>query len=214
VQPEQGLVERREDECVRERHGRQEEGDVAGDVGDEERALHQSFAAGLTAQVLEAVELQGQPFEEVRGKKSHAWWRVSRPRDPVRVGGLLAGEDEDVDGDVGVLVPVVGVRVVAVVLVVPPGVAHAEQQVAVDEPDTAVGGAVAADLGMARVVAAERRAGTPDGEHRGQRDGSPGTADERHAGDDGGKRVGRDGARTSRGAGRAAPVPWRHAAAA
>ena len=48
VQPEQGLVEPREDECVRERHGRQEEGDVP---GDEERTLHQSFAAGLTAQV-------------------------------------------------------------------------------------------------------------------------------------------------------------------
>ena len=51
VQPEQGLVEPREDECVRERHGRQEEGDVPGDEGDEERTLHQSFAAGLTAQV-------------------------------------------------------------------------------------------------------------------------------------------------------------------
>jgi hypothetical protein len=34
VQPQQGLVERREDECVRERHGRQEECGVPGDVGE------------------------------------------------------------------------------------------------------------------------------------------------------------------------------------
>ncbi len=76
-------MERGEDERVRERHGRQEQGDVPGDVGDEERALDQALAAGLTAQVLEAGDLEGQAFEEGEGKKSHAWWRVSRPRKPV-----------------------------------------------------------------------------------------------------------------------------------
>jgi hypothetical protein len=130
----------------------------------------------LSAQVPEALDLQGDAFEEGEGEEQPGLVAGEPAPEAGAFRGLFAGEDEDVGGDVGVLVDVVGVGVVAVVLVVPPGVAHPEQQVAVDESDEAAGRLVAGDLRVAGVVPYEGGAGAEHGEERGQQHGPPGVA--------------------------------------
>lgn len=133
------------------------------------------------------MDLQGDAFEE--GQREEEPGLVAG--EPAPESGplvcLAAGEDQDVGEDVGVLVDVVGVGVVPVVFVVPPGVAHTEEQVAVDQADGAADRFVTGDLGVARVVADERRPGTQYGEQRREEQGPPGVSDEGDAGDHGGQ---------------------------
>ena len=66
------------------------------------------------------------------GKNSQPWRRAKKPAKPLRPPASLLLEDDEVGLDVGVLADRVGVRVVARVLVHPPGVADADDEVGHD----------------------------------------------------------------------------------
>jgi hypothetical protein len=157
-------------------------------VRHQQEGLDRAFTGRLPTQVLEAVDLQRDAFQKGEREEEPGLVAGEPAPEAGTVHGLLAGEDEDVGFDVGILVDVIGVGVVAVVLVVPPPVAHPEQQIAVDESDQAAHPPVASDLGVPRVVAYEGRAGGQHGEQRGQEQHPPGVTDQgdaRHDADQG-----------------------------
>src|SRR4029450_2689155 len=84
-----------------------------------------------------------------------------QPDQPVPGVGLVGGEGQGGDADVGVQVLVVGVGVVGVVLGDPPAEADPDRQVGVDQPDPVVGPAGAEQLAVAGVVADEGELGEP-----------------------------------------------------
>jgi hypothetical protein len=91
------------------------------------------------------------------------------------------------DVEVGVVVLVVGVGVVAAVLADPPAVAQADQA-AVEEADGVVGAPPAEDLLVPGVVADERHVRPDHGQHHGREELPPGVAEERERGPGGGQR--------------------------
>lgn len=85
MEAEESLVDGGEGERLPGGQEGQQQGGVPGDVRGEQAALDEADPPGVVAQVLEAVDLQGDAFEEGEGRKSPAWWRVSQARKPVRV---------------------------------------------------------------------------------------------------------------------------------
>lgn len=164
---------------------------------DQQGRLDQAFTRRPPTQVLEAVDLQSDAFEEREREEEPRLIAGEPAPEAGAVRRLPAGEDQHVGFDVGVLVDVVGVGVVPVVFVVPPAIAQAQQQIRVDESDRSAHRPVAGDLCVARVVAYEGRAAAQYGEHRCQEQHPPGVADQDDACDDGcqGERVAGNGER-------------------
>src|SRR4029450_7322939 len=84
-----------------------------------------------------------------------------QPDQPVPGVGLVGGEGQGGDADVGVQVLVVGVGVVGVVLGDPPAEADPDRQVGVQQPDPVVGPPGPEQLAVAGVVADEGQLGEP-----------------------------------------------------
>src|SRR5215211_8656000 len=101
---------------------------------------------GLGAGQVQVSRLQQQQREE-----QPALGAGDQPDQPVLGAGLVGGEGERGDADVGVQVLMVGVAVVGVVLGDPPAEADPNQQVGVEEPDQVVGPPGPEELAVAGV---------------------------------------------------------------
>jgi len=88
-------------------------------------------------------------------------------RSPRFSGSWFAVVGDDADADVGVQVNVVGLAVVAIVLVHPPPVAHAQQDIAGDDPDQLVLPLLVEHLVVAGVVELEAELPGDDSEEHG-----------------------------------------------
>lgn len=120
VEAEQRLVEGGEDECLAKREGGQQQRRVGNGMGHQEDGLHCPFPGRLSAQVPEAGDLQSDALKE-REREEEPGLMTGQPAPEAgAMPSLFAGEHQDVGDDVGILLDVVGVGVVAVVLVATP----------------------------------------------------------------------------------------------
>jgi hypothetical protein len=101
-------------------------------------------------------------LQEQQGEEQPALVAGDQPDQPVFGAGLVDGEGECGDADVGVEVFVIGVAVVAVVLAHPPVEADTDQQVGVEQPGQVVGVSGAEQLAVAGVMAHEGELGEDD----------------------------------------------------
>lgn len=189
-------------------------------MGDEQQGGKGALTSGLVSQVLEAGDLQRDALQEQHREEQPGLVAGEPAGEALALRGLLLGPDEGADADVGVLVHVVGVGVVAYVLVVPPGFVHAEEQVGVHQADGPARPAVTGYLGVSGVVPDERGAGPEDGEGQRQQQRPPGVAEKDHAREHGaqGEQIGGDAGRVPTGAAFEEPLPldgpqqWREVA--
>src|SRR5215216_8023147 len=123
---------------------------------------------------LGAGQVQVGCFQQQQGEEQPALVAGNQPDQPMLGAGLVGGEGQGGDADVGVQVLVVGVGVVGVVLVHPPVEAHPDQQVGVDQADQVVGPAGAEQLAVAGVVADEGQLGEHHREVGGRQQLPPG----------------------------------------
>src|SRR5260370_24639095 len=92
-----------------------------------------------------------------------------QPAGPAPRPGLFVGVRDGADFDVRVEVDVIGVAVMAIVLLHPPAVAHAEQQVGRDQADESVLPSRDEHLAVSRVVKLEAELAAHDAESRGRK---------------------------------------------
>src|SRR5690606_16731535 len=92
---------------------------------------------------------QQQREEEPRLMFGHPTQRTAR------VAGVLGAPSDHTNADVGVVILMIGVRVVSVVFVDPPAVAHPESEIADDQPRDLAGLPGAEHLPMPDVMAEE-----------------------------------------------------------
>ena len=132
----------------------------------------------LDAQVVQVEALEGQQREEqpalAPGDERH---------DPRRLRGILFGEADRVDLDVGVFADAVRVAVVAGVLGVPPGAAGSDDAVAQDACEPIAGRAGAEDLAVPGLMREERHLGEHDAERCGDEQLEPAVTEQDEAGD-------------------------------
>ena len=168
VQPEQGVVQQREDDRLAERKGAEQQGRVAREVREKQPALDQPVPPRHAPQVLEAGHLQRQPLQQQHREEQPRLVLRQEAGETLPFDRLRPRPHQGADLHVRVLADVVGVRVVAVVLVGPPAGAHAQQQVPVEEREGPVRPAPGRYLLVPRVVADE--AGARRQHRRGQRE--------------------------------------------
>ncbi len=183
VQSEERMVHESEDDGLSGRHDREQQGGVDTEVGDQQQGGQGSLSDGLLPQVLEAGDLQGDAFEEQHREEQPGLVAGEPAGEALALRRLLLGPDEGADADVRILVDVVRVGVVAYVLVVPPRLVHAEQEVGVDQADRPAHPPVTGYLGMTGVVPDEGGTGPDDGQGQGEQEGPPGVPEEDQCGD-------------------------------
>ena len=186
VQAEERKVQGDEhDSLDRGEHG-EDEDDVAHEAGTEEEDLDAAARDGLaTEDALEALVVQVDAFEEQQREEEEALVRGEPAREGVAPrGGLRGGEREHRQVDVRVDALFVRVAVVLRVLVLPPAVAQADEEVRDDERGPLVPLPRDEHLPVGGVVTEERGLGHDDrGDDRGD-ELPPGVTDEDERGDE------------------------------
>src|SRR5215211_6257143 len=108
-------------------------------MGQEQQPLDGVGSARAPDDGLGAGQVQVGCFQQQQGEEQPALVAGDEADQPMLGAGLVGGEGQGGDADVGVQVLVVGVGVVGVVLVHPPVEAHPDQQVGVGQADQVVG---------------------------------------------------------------------------
>ncbi len=90
-----------------------------------------AFPGGLLDEEDQTADVQAVGFEQQKGKEKEFLVFDDEARDAAFLEGGFFAEGDDRDGNIGIRVFAVGVGVMLVVLVHPPTIAHADQEVAV-----------------------------------------------------------------------------------
>jgi hypothetical protein len=162
VQAEQALLDDEERQRLQRRQHPHQRGDIAGDVSHQQQPLDGVGPARAPQDGLDAGQVQVGRFQQQQGEEQPGLVAGDEADQPVFGVGLVGGESERGDADVGVQVFVVGVGVVAVVLGHPPVEAHPAEQVGVQQADPVVGPPGPEDLPVPGVVADEGDLGEDD----------------------------------------------------
>jgi hypothetical protein len=179
VEPEQAELDREEHGRLVGREHEEHEREVADEPDGEERDLDRAPRHVLSHEhAVHARHVQRDPLEEQDREEERALVR----HEPAQERGMLAFDAVGRHGDhreldVGVDAELVGVGVMTGVLVLPPAVAHADEQVADDQADPVVPSAGPEDLAVGRIVTEERDLGEEHGEPHGREHLPPGIAD-------------------------------------
>src|SRR5215216_7218402 len=136
---------------------------------------------------LGAGQVQVGCFQQQQGEEQPALVAGNQPDQPMLGAGLVGGEGQGGDADVGVQVLVVGVGVVGVVLGDPPAEADPGEQVGVEQAHLVVGAAGAEELAVAGVVAEEGELGEDHRQVGGGEQLPPGVAQDDEGGPAGGE---------------------------
>ena len=167
-------AEERESDAGREHQEHQ--GEEADDPDGDERDLDRATAQRLAGEhPPHARGVQREPFEQQDREEEQPLVRhqpSERPDARRSAMRLLGGERDHRQLDVGIGADLVRVGVVPGVLVLPPSVAHADEEVADDQGRPVVPSPGAEDLAVRRVVPEHRDLGE-DHRHRGGRDELP-----------------------------------------
>jgi hypothetical protein len=181
------------------RHDREDDGEVAAQVQRQQAELEPSGSAGRAQQFAHARHVEIDALEQEQ-REEHIGLRLGPPcAESPALGRLTGGEHQRAVSDVGILLRVIGVRVVASVFRDPPAEAEADAEVAVQQAQDPAGTGGPEDLAVPGIVAEEAHLG----EHRGQEhrhdelvpgvpehdNGGPAGGEEQRQHDDGGEVV-------------------------
>ena len=167
VDADHGLVHQDEEQP---QSGPQEEDDraqVGGEVDRDQGQLGGAVAVAPGQHVAGAVIAEVERLEQQEREEEIALVADDQARDANLGPGLRLGEGDHREVDVGVEVQLVGVAVVQVVLVDPPGPARSQQEVDQKEAQQIVAARGAQDLPVPRVVAEEGDLAEGEGQENG-----------------------------------------------
>src|SRR5919106_2588230 len=182
VQPEQPLLDGQEDQRLQRRQHQPQGGEIGAEMDSQQQPLDRVGPAAAPEDGLDGGGVQVGGLQQQQGEEQPALVAGQQPDQPVLGAGLVGGEGQGGDADVGVQVLVVGVGVVAGVLGDPPVEADPDPQVGVEEPDQVVGPPGAEQLAVAGVVADKGDLGEDDRQVGGDGQLPPGRPDHHKGG--------------------------------
>jgi len=167
IEPEEHLLRDEEQEGMRPTEEKTEQAQEPTRVKDEETPFDSGMRDAIAQQESDAVIFQHERFEQRQRKETEMLVSDGEAREPALAGGLVFGESEQRNIDVGVGGDVVRRAVMAVMLVEPPTEAEPEQQIRMNQANGFIRAGLIEDFLVAGIVNDKTELGEDEGEESG-----------------------------------------------